>query len=167
MDDAPQMGSVHVRAWQAAYRGLMPDAYLDGLLAGERAAMWHRGISTPRDRSRVIIAERNGTLVGFAAIGPAGDPADGGDEGQLYSINVDPDHWRMSAGRTLLDAADRELAALGFREAVLWVHPGNQRARAFYERAGWTCDDAFQEAEVLGVVVPEVRYRRPLGRRTT
>ena len=36
--DAPAMGRLHVRAWQAAYRGHMPDDYLDGLRAAERAA---------------------------------------------------------------------------------------------------------------------------------
>jgi len=29
--DAPALGRVHVRAWLAAYRGQMPDDYLDGL----------------------------------------------------------------------------------------------------------------------------------------
>lgn len=29
--DAAAMGALVVRAWQAAYRGLMPDDYLDGL----------------------------------------------------------------------------------------------------------------------------------------
>jgi GNAT superfamily N-acetyltransferase len=28
---------VHVRSWQAAYRGLLPDEYLDGLRAEDRA----------------------------------------------------------------------------------------------------------------------------------
>ncbi|HET9289988.1 MAG TPA: hypothetical protein VFQ49_02825 [Actinomycetes bacterium] len=36
--DAPAMGRLHVRAWQAAYRGHMPGDYLDGLRASERAA---------------------------------------------------------------------------------------------------------------------------------
>ena len=27
---------VHVRSWQVGYRGLLPDAYLDGLRAEER-----------------------------------------------------------------------------------------------------------------------------------
>ena len=36
--DAPDLGLVHVRAWQAAYRGQMPDDYLDGLRPEERAA---------------------------------------------------------------------------------------------------------------------------------
>jgi hypothetical protein len=36
--DAPALGRVHVRAWQAAYRGHKPDDYLDGLRPEERAA---------------------------------------------------------------------------------------------------------------------------------
>jgi RimJ/RimL family protein N-acetyltransferase len=42
------------------------------------------------------------------------------------------------------------------------VLPGNHRARRFYEVAGWEDDGARRTSEVLGVVVPEVRYRRRL-----
>ena len=38
--DAPAMGRLVVRAWQAAYRGHMPDDYLDGLRPEDRAAYW-------------------------------------------------------------------------------------------------------------------------------
>ena len=37
VDDAEAIGSIHVRAWQAIYRGVMPDEYLDGLRAEDRA----------------------------------------------------------------------------------------------------------------------------------
>jgi GNAT superfamily N-acetyltransferase len=72
-------------------------------------------------------------VVGFALVGPAQDPA---GAGQLYAINVDPDHWGTGAGRALLAAAQAELVRLGYREAVLWVLPGNACARRFYEVAG-------------------------------
>jgi len=42
------------------------------------------------------------------------------------------------------------------------VLPDNARARRFYEVAGWTTDGTRRTSEVLGVVVPEVRYRRRL-----
>jgi RimJ/RimL family protein N-acetyltransferase len=54
------------------------------------------------------------------------------------------------------------LARLGFLNAVLWVLPGNARARRFYEAAGWTLDGFERTAEVMGIVVPELRYRRRL-----
>ena len=60
-----------------------------------------------------------------------------------------------------------ELAAAGYPELVLWVTPQNERARRLYEAAGWRTDGAARDQEVLGVVVPEVRYRRALGRGST
>jgi ribosomal protein S18 acetylase RimI-like enzyme len=155
--DAPAMGRLHVRAWQAAYRGHMPDDYLDGLRAEDRAAGWERALGLQRPRGAVLVAEQAGEVVGFANVGPAQDPE---GAGELYAINVDPGHWGTGAGRALLGAAQAELARLGFDETVLWVLPANARARRFYEVAGWVADGAERTAEVQGVVVPEVRYRR-------
>jgi ribosomal protein S18 acetylase RimI-like enzyme len=155
--DAPAMGRLVVRAWQAAYRGQMPDGYLDGLRAEDRAAYWDGALRREGRRSVVLVAERDGEVVGFAAAGPSPDPE---GAGELYAINVDPDHWGTGAGRALLEAAQAELDRMGFAESVLWVLPGNARARRFYEIAGWVADGTERTADVFGVTVPEVRYRR-------
>ena len=156
---APALGRLHVRAWQAAYRGQMPDDYLDGLRPEERTASWERGLRRDHDRDPVLVAEDNGRVVGFTLVGPAEDPE---GAGQLYAINVDPDHWGMGAGSALLAAAQAELARLGYTEAVLWVLPGNARARRFYEVAGWADDGAQRTGEAWGIVFTEMRYRRRL-----
>jgi GNAT superfamily N-acetyltransferase len=155
--DAAAMGRLHVRAWQAAYRGHMPDAYLDGLRPEQRAAYWEGALGRERGRGAILVATRAGQVVGFATVGPARDPE---GAGELFAINVDPDHWGTGAGRALLAAAEAELARLGFTEAVLWVLPANARARRFYEIAGWVADGASRTDEVLGVAVPEVRYAK-------
>jgi ribosomal protein S18 acetylase RimI-like enzyme len=155
--DAPAMGRLVVRAWQAAYRGHMPDAYLDALRPEDRAAYWDGVLRREGRRGAVLVVERDGEVVGFAAAGPSPDPE---GAGELYAINVDPAYWGTGAGRALLEAARDELARLGFAETVLWVLPANARARRFYERAGWASDGAERTADVFGVTVPEVRYRR-------
>jgi GNAT superfamily N-acetyltransferase len=163
VQDAPAIGRVHVRAWQAAYRGQMPDDYLDGLQPEERAASWERGLRE-HDRDPVMVAEDNGQVIGFALVGPAQDPE---GAGQLFAINVDPDHWGTGAGRALLAAAQAHLVRVGYTEAVLWVLPGNSRARRFYEVAGWADDGAQRTGEAWGVEFTEVRYRRRLQGRPT
>ena len=45
MQDAPEIAVVHVRSWQAAYRGLLPQAYLDGLDPAQRIGRWERSLS--------------------------------------------------------------------------------------------------------------------------
>jgi ribosomal protein S18 acetylase RimI-like enzyme len=155
--DAAAMGRLHVRAWQAAYRGHMPDAYLDGLRAEDRAAYWEGALRREDLRGAILVAERADEVVGFAAVGPSRDPQ---GAGELYAINLDPDHWGTGAGRSLLDAAQAELARRGFAESVLWVLPGNARARRFYEIAGWAADGTERTSEAFGVAFAEVRYRR-------
>lgn len=162
VDDAKTLGEVHVRAWQGAYRGLMPDTYLDGLDAGERAASWERWLREPPPGETTLVVEDAGEVVGFAHVGPdreGDDPA----VGELWAINLDPDRWRKGLGRELLEAASVELRRCGYREAVLWVIDENERARGFYEANGWLFDDATKGREIAGATVTEVRYRRPLS----
>ena len=159
--DAEAMGTVHVRAWQSAYRGVMPDDYLDGLSADERSEMW-RGRLSRADLPRLLVAESGGEVVGFAVLGTERPSPDRRGAGELYAINLDPDHWGNGIGRALLRAATAALVALGFEEAILWVAPENDRARVLYTSEGWVQDGASAREEVLGVTVTEIRYRRPL-----
>jgi len=159
--DADQIGAVQVRAWQATYRGVMPDAYLDELSAHDRAAYWRGQVLAllPGQRLKVIV--EGGVVVGFAATGPENDGGAAG-VGELYAINLDPSVWGRGLGRALLRDATAELAGLGHREAVLWVVPQNDRARRLYESEQWRDDDVRRDDEVFGVVVPEMRYWRSL-----
>ena len=159
VQDAPTLDRLNVRLLQAAYGGQMPDEQLDGPRPEEQAAAWERGLHRDRDQDPVLVAEEAGRVVGFTVVGPAQDPE---GAGELYAITVDPDHWGTGVGSALLAAAQAELARLGYTEAVLWVLPDNAQARRFYELAGWTTDSTQRTNEVLGVVVPEVRYRRRL-----
>ena len=162
--DADALGHVHVRAWQAAYRnGLMPDAYLDALSPAERSAMWLQALgAAPSSRRARLVVEADGVVVGFALVGPAdGDPAS--EVGELYAINVDPDHWGSGAGPRLIDAAVAALRSAGCARAVLWVHPDNARARRFYAARGWIDDHVERRQDVLGVEVPEARLSLQLG----
>lgn len=160
-EDAETLGRLHVEAWQVAYRGMMSDEYLDGLSVEERTEMWRNGLADPpRERRARFVAETDGgTVVGFIVTGPADGEQDAA-LGEVYALNVAPDAWSHGAGRALLAAGVEALGQHGFDELVLWVHPDNRRARDFYELAGWTCDGTTRTQEVLGIEVPEVRYRR-------
>ena len=103
--DAAAMGAVSVRAWQRAYRGLMPDDCLDGLTVDDRADMWINVLTGELDPKRsVFVAEDDdGRVVGFVAVGGEMDVADA-TRGEVYALNVDPDRWGHGVGRALLAA---------------------------------------------------------------
>ncbi|WP_343308385.1 GNAT family N-acetyltransferase [Streptomyces sp. SID5770] len=70
--------------------------------------------------------------------------------------------WGTGVGRALLSATTGALVAAGFRSAALWVFAGNERARRFYEAAGWRADGAAVREETGGRVLEELRYRKHL-----
>ena len=163
--DAPRMGLIHVNAWRDAYGGgLMPEAYLARMSPDDRAKMWKRSIDDlPRPRRALLVAEAESrSVVGFIAVGPEAND-DSANVGELYSINVDPPAWSTGAGFALHQAGLRALRDAGFVRAVLWVHPCNERAIAFYERRGWQHDAIRRVATVIDVEVPEVRLSTDLG----
>lgn len=156
--DSKGMGIVHVRAWQAAYRGVMTDDYLDGLSIEERAAMWERAISAPAG-PHVLVAAVGDEVIGFASFGAEPNQLDSSGVGELFAINLEPARWGNGIGRLLLRKATDSLRSMGFREAVLWVVTTNFRARSLYESEGWTDDEAVRSEDVLRAIVQEMRYR--------
>jgi GNAT superfamily N-acetyltransferase len=157
-EDAIAVARVHVRSWQVAYRGLMPDDYLDALAPEDRAARYTFGERAP-DRPATIVALDGQTICGFAMVGPSRDER---STGELYALYVDPDRWGTGVGRALINAAREELVNRGFQAASLWVLAGNERAERFYRLDGWAPDGSKRADQVWGVSVDEVRYCRSL-----
>lgn len=157
--DAAPLATIHVRSWQAAYRGIFPDAFLEALDVGRRERWrWNR-LGNPPPRTATLLVELDGRPVGFTDLGPA----TGLDEtGEIYAFYLHPDHWGRGHGRALMEAAVQRLRSSGFAEAILWVVAENSRARHFYEAAGWRPDGVRRIEEIGGVQANELRYRRSL-----
>ncbi len=155
-----EVARVHVRSWQAGYRGLLPDAYLDGLRAEDRAQHYRFGSEDVREPATVVAMEA-GAICGFATTAPARD-SDAQEAGELFALYVDPEWWGRGIGAALISAARNRLVDLGFRSAVLWLLAGNARADRFYRIDGWAPDGSKRTDTLWGVTVDEVRYRRAL-----
>jgi GNAT superfamily N-acetyltransferase len=154
--DADAIEGIRVRAWRVAYRHVFPPAELDAMPID--AARWRDRIADPPNGWTTLVADRDGEVIGFTALGPS---RDGAPVGELYAIYVDPEAWSTGAGRALIQSTE-ELLAASFDEAILWVLEENPRARRFYELFGWTHDGGRQLFERYGVRAPEVRYRKAL-----
>lgn len=161
--DAPELGRVHVVAWQGAYVGIMPDEYLANLDPADNTEAWAGAIErnpNPTDGRRLVV-ELDGQVVGLSLVWPARGEDEAG-LGELIMINLVPEAWGTGAGTALLVADVDALRDLGFNEAILWVAEDNARARRFYEREGWTPDGASKTEHIGGAQLAELRYRRPL-----
>ncbi|ETK35992.1 GNAT family N-acetyltransferase [Microbispora sp. ATCC PTA-5024] len=162
--DAEAIAVVHVRSWQAAYAGLMPQDHLDGLTPAMRLPLWERLLREPSwPRTGFLVAERDGSVAGFAGFGPGRDadvaPA---TTAEITTIYLLPEMWAAGIGSRLMTAAVDAMSAAGYEQATLWVVDANARARRFYERTGWRPDGAVQRDDSDGFPLTEIRYRRAL-----
>ncbi|GAA1234208.1 GNAT family N-acetyltransferase [Oryzihumus leptocrescens] len=94
----------------------------------EEEVRWWFGGLPERTDGRVLVAERDGAVVGFAEVLP----------GELNHLYVDPQAQGGGVGTALFSRAT-ELEPEGFE---LWTFQRNARARAFYEARG--CREVYE-----------------------
>jgi GNAT superfamily N-acetyltransferase len=179
-EDAWAIATVHVRSWQGAYPGLVPQSYLDALRPEDRVEMWqeilgstawpHQGTFVVVDRGDRSDPEHgghhdvqdNGTapIIGFASMAPTRDQdCEPASVGELLTLYVDPDAWGRGGASRLVAMVLTELQRAGFAQASLWVLDTNARARRFYEHRGWRPDEASKPHDWGAFVATDVRYR--------
>lgn len=138
VEDAKAGSKMHADTWRISYRGLVPDALLDGLKDDRWEAGWRRGFES-LDPTRVVhVAEIDGRIVGFAGGGRARTGAPPEYVGEVYALYVSPEHQGQGIGRVLLRAAAEGLIERGLVPIVIWTLFNNPASRGFYESLGGT-----------------------------
>ncbi|MDR3202550.1 MAG: GNAT family N-acetyltransferase, partial [Bifidobacteriaceae bacterium] len=158
--DASRMGAVQVAAWRVTHRALL-GARADSLDPARFAAAWADAIAlaaappahhaapaaddaAPPVHGRpaapvVLAATATGSLVGFAAVAPSGDPDAAGRCAEIVALEVDPPRRRAGHGSRLLAAAAAAARdAWGAAEVRIWVTAGDQARARFLASAGFT-----------------------------
>ncbi len=130
--DCEAIARLHAESWRESYRGMMPDAYLDGPVFEDRLAHWRDILDQARADATLLIAEMQGAFTGFFYSCPDAD-ADWEKLDNLHVVGA-----RRSGGigaRLFRDGAAR-LVSAGRKQVVLYVFQGNSRACCFYKRHG-------------------------------
>jgi len=156
--DARAIAEVHVRSWQAAYRGELPDDYLDRLSVDERERQWIERLAEAVLRGGTVVAEEDGRVIGFAGFGPTRDADAPAGTGEVYALYLLPGSVGRGVGRELFAQVNARLRELGYTRATLWVLATNQRSRRFYEAAGWAFDGTERTHPDQCRNLPIVRY---------
>ena len=160
VDDAERLADIHLLTWQATYRGLLSEHYLNGLLEGVQRRAVALAEAIAHQTMSVLVVEQGGQLVAWASFGSSRDADALPSTGELRAINVLPQVWSQGMGRRLWQQVRQELAGAGFSQATVWVIQGNQRGRGFYESLGFV-----QEPQTAVTVMerneplPLIRYQ--------
>jgi len=155
-EDAEAVLSVARESWHAAYDDILGEDTVDAVLED-----WYQpsDLRAAIGDSTFLVADRDGTVVGFAHAGPNPDAGDG--TYQLYRIYVRPDLWGRAIGGRLLDRVADAVRAAGGDRLRLGVLADNDVGVSFYEARGFDRVDA-GTVELAGETVEEYTYETSL-----
>lgn len=161
--DVEAIATLHLASWWAAYRGIVPDQFLNAITLESRIARWRRALSLSESPvAETTVAVGGDTILGVCSSGPRRCP-ESSSVGEVYALHVEPSSRRRGIGKLLLDDSLVRLAARGFAAAVLWVLRDNWNARHFYAAQGWSVTGEEMVEDRDGYAIPETRYAISLG----
>ncbi len=138
LTDTEAIAQLHTQSWQQHYRGILLDTYLDEVVQADRQAIWQARGQHPDSTQRVTVAYNGDQLVGFACLYTDHDPVEGA---LLDNLHVAARQQGRGIGRELIRLSAECARQAGDQRMYLWVYEQNESARAFYTKAGGTCQD--------------------------
>jgi hypothetical protein len=159
--DGPAIAAVRVTSWRGAYRGTVPDSYLEKMPSNE--SQWCKLASGGEPGTELLVCEADGRIVGFACYGAA-RPPHFDYSGELHATYFLPEAIGKGYGAATMLEAIKRLKRLGHDDMMLWVMENNTRGRRFYESFGGVeIASSRQSFEIDGKTIWEVAYGfRPL-----
>jgi len=170
--DAGDIAALHVASWRDSFRGMIPDAVLDGPMLDERQPMWRQVLAIAPAGRQVLVATTRPAgsagaaetprLLGFASAGRLrGRWAVGGRfDAEIYTLYV-AKAWRAQRlGCRLIASAAMRLQLFGHGSLMLWTLADNAPARTFYEGLGGQLTGQ-REERFAGALLYEVGYGWP------
>jgi GNAT superfamily N-acetyltransferase len=155
--DEGEIANVHLNSWREAYKGLLPQSFLDSLsLSFKRRMIWWRKVIAEPENYVLQVAEAKSGIVGFACIGRGRDP---GMENmaEVQAIYLFEKYKGQGIGFKLLASGFKQMTERKFREAYCWVLEGNPTIK-FYERSGAKFNGMVKDDEIGGQKVRELAY---------
>ena len=124
--DIPALAELHVTTWNATYRTTR------GPTVATRVRQWTEVFNKqPRLDFVVVLEDRNGRLIGFAA----GKPDYGEFAGQLSKIYLRWEYHRLGLGRRLMAETARRFLDRGIESFILFAERSNPTI-GFYDHMG-------------------------------
>jgi len=146
-DDIDKVRELYILGWQNAFKGIVPQDYLDNMNL--------EGWAPPLDGAYILT---NGTeILGTSSISPARDASLEG-WGEIISIYILPELIGLGYGHILFEAVKEKLLKLGYDQIYLTVFEDNMRARKFYEKHHFSWNRERIPLNVGGKDLIELRY---------
>ncbi|QIE24659.1 Acetyltransferase (GNAT) family protein [Caballeronia sp. SBC2] len=157
--DAQIIAGMHAQSWASAYRGILPDDFLDREMPAERETHWHaRSEELAAGAGEVLIAIQDDRPIGFVCLVA---PDENGSV-LVDNLHALPEAKGSGLGTAMLSVAAQWARDRGATSMHLFVLEPNVAAIGFYESRGWRL--AGREDDTMGGIdIIALRYVLPIG----
>lgn len=150
-DSRLAISKVYEESWKYAYKGIVPQIYLESIPEGK----WASNIEQDNRKNLIVVKDK--TIIGTAGFGKSRmDEMKG--FGEIISIYLLPEYMGKGYGRLLLQTVLGELKKMDFDSVFLWVLEENKHARKFYEKCGFVQSERYLINNIGGKDLKEVQY---------
>src|SRR3954470_22930775 len=132
--DLEAIAHVLVDTWRTTFRGLLADAFLDGMTYARQEERDRRTMGGARAAYFVAVDARSSEVVGFVNGGPNRQP-DYPYPAEIYAFYIRQAWQHRGIGGRLFRAIAAEFLASGSQALLVWVLADNSN-RGFYQRLG-------------------------------
>lgn len=157
VEDAAEIANVHINSWREAYKGLLPQDFLDerALNFKNRYELWKRVTQNPNQVTLVAESTEHG-VVGMVN-GTNCRDEDKKDWCEVWCIYLLEKYHGKRIGFNLLKQYFDIHSDKGFSKGYLWVLDNNPTIK-FYEKVGGRYDGRDKEGEISGQKVKELMF---------
>lgn len=159
IQDATSIAQIHIDSWRAAYRGIVPDAFLDDLDIKQKTKKWSTILA--ESQSKTFVMESEGKITAWLSYGRCRDDGSEGF-GEIWALYVSPEKWRFGHGSALMRFAEEMARKSRTSDLVLWVFDQNLLGKTFYEKVGFVPDGMRKKAEIGNVILEGIRYHKKI-----
>ena len=150
-DDLRAVAQVYADSWKHAYKGLVPQRYLDKL----SPETW-TGLLRAAPESNWVALEDD-RIIGTVFVAFARDEQREGF-GEIVGLYLLPEATSKGYGRQLWQAAVDHCRQQGLRGVCLWVLSGNQNACRFYQSMGMQPSGCSKTEAIGGEMLPLTEF---------
>ena len=150
-DDLSAVSNVYEQSWKYAYKGIVPQSYLDSIPKGQ----WCKSLNND-SRYSLIMLDSN-KIIGTSSFGASRFDEMSG-YGEIISIYLLPEYIGKGFGLQLFQATAYELKQMGYKNIFLWVLKDNTRAISFYEHFGFKPSGKYLNDNIGGKALTEIQY---------
>lgn len=157
--DAQLIARMHAQSWASAYRGILPEDFLDREVSADREKHWlARFEELANDAGEVLVAFQDDQPIGFVCLIA---PDENGSV-LVDNLHALPGARGSGLGTAMLGFAKKWARDRSATSLHLFVLEPNLAAIGFYESRGWRLAGR-KDDTMGGIDITALRYALPIG----